>query len=345
MKYRVLNNTNLKVSEVGFGVWTVGTKMWGVPDEDYDTGVKLLQRALEFGINFFDTADVYGDGKGETLLAQAFANRRDEIVIATKFGYDFYHHPGVQPGQRERPQKWSPEFIRMACERSLQRLKTDRIDFYQLHNPRIDTIRNDALFEALHGLRDEGKILAFGVALGPAIDKRQIEEGIAAIRERGAHVQIIYNLLEQTLGAAIFPVARRHRVSVFTRVPHSSGLLERVYSEQTSFSESDHRHFRVSDDERRKAWLLDGLKKVEELSFLTRNTGRTLGQVAIKFILAEPSIASVLPNIYSEEQLAEFAAAPETPDLSREELERVGELCRTDFGLAASTQPQAASPG
>jgi aryl-alcohol dehydrogenase-like predicted oxidoreductase len=340
MRFRALKGTNLKVSEVGFGMWTVGTKMWGVPEDDYDTGIRLLRRALELGINFFDTADVYGDGKGEILLARAFAGQRDQIVIATKFGYDFYNHPGVQPGQRERPQNWSPEFIRLACEKSLTRLNTDRIDFYQLHNPRLDTIRNDDVFTTLHELRDEGKVLSFGVALGPAIDKRQIDEGMAAIRERGAHVQIIYNLLEQMLGAPIFPVARRHDACVFTRVPHSSGLLEGSYSEATTFSKDDHRSFRVADDEKRKAWLLEGLKKVEAISFLTQGTGRTLGQAAIKFILAEPSIASVLPNIYNEKQLTEFAAAPDTPDLTVEELARVAELYDRSFGVG---QPAARS--
>jgi aryl-alcohol dehydrogenase-like predicted oxidoreductase len=340
VKYRTLKNTNLKVSEVGFGVWTIGTKMWGVPDEDYDTGIRLLRQAFDLGINFFDTADVYGDGKGEVLLAQAFEGRRDQIVIATKFGYDFYNHPGVQPGQRERPQNWSPPFVRMACENSLLRLNTDRIDFYQLHNPRLDTIRNDELFGTLDQLRDEGKILSFGVALGPAIDRRQIDEGIAAIEERGANVQIIYNLLEQTLGEKILPVARRHGVNVFTRVPHSSGLLEGAYDEQTTFRKDDHRSFRVADDQKRKAWLTDGLKKVEQLTFLTKDTGRTISQAAIKFILSEPSIGSVLPNIYNEQQLREFAAGPDTPDLTNEELERISTLYRTNFGLetaAAST--------
>jgi aryl-alcohol dehydrogenase-like predicted oxidoreductase len=332
MKYRTLKGTKLKVSEVGFGVWTVGTKMWGVPDEDYETGVRLLRRALDLGINFFDTADVYGDGKGETLLAKAFAGKRDQIVIATKFGYDFYNYPGVQAGQRERPQDWSPSYIRRACEMSLKRLATDHIDFYQLHNPRIDTIRSDGVFETLHELRAQGKILGFGVALGPAIDRRQIEEGVVAIRERGAHVQIIYNLLEQMLGEQIFPVARECNACVFTRVPHSSGLLEGAYTERTDFNKDDHRSFRVADDAKRKAWLLDGLKKVERLGFLTGDTGRTLGQAAIKFILAEPSVCSVLPNIYNESQLAEFAAASDTPDLTTGELTRVAELYASNFG-------------
>lgn len=336
MKYRALKGTSLQLSEVGFGVWTVGTKMWGVADEDYDTGVRLLRQARELGVNFFDTADVYGDGKGEVVLAQAFAGRRDDIVIATKFGYDFYNHPGVQPGQRERPHNWSPDFIRMACEQSLHRLKTDRIDFYQLHNPRIDTIRNDEVFATLHELREAGKILTFGVALGPAIDRRQIAEGIAALRERSAHVQIIYNLFEQMIGEPIFPAARECNLNVFTRVPHSSGLLEGAYSEKTTFGKDDHRSFRVADDEKRKAWLLDGLKKVEQVSFLTKDTGRTLGQAAIKFILAEPSIGSVLPNIYNEKQLLEFAAASDTTDLTGAELTALTELHARNYGLVAA---------
>jgi aryl-alcohol dehydrogenase-like predicted oxidoreductase len=333
MKYRVLKGTSLEVSEVGFGVWTVGTKMWGVADDDYDTGVRLLRQAVDLGVTFFDTADVYGDGKGETVLAQAFAGRRDEIVIATKFGYDFYNHPGVQAGQRERPHNWSPDFIRMACEQSLRRLQTDHIDFYQLHNPRIETIRNDDVFRTLQELRDSGKILAFGVALGPAIDRRQIAEGIAALRERGAHVQIIYNLFERMIGEPIFPVAQECNLNVFTRVPHCSGLLEGVYSEKTTFSKDDHRSFRVADDEKRKAWLLDGLKKVEHVSFLTKETGRTLGQAAIRFILTEPSIGSVLPNMYNEQQLQEFAAASDTPDLTADELAALSELHARNYGL------------
>ena len=334
MKYRLLKGISCNVSVVGFGVWTVGTKMWGVRDEDYDTGVRLLRQALDHGINFFDTADVYGDGKGEVVLAQAFEGRRDEIVIATKFGYDFYNHPGVQPGQRERPHNWSPDFIRMACERSLQRLKTDRIDFYQLHNPRLETVRNDEVFSTLQKLREAGKILTFGVALGPAIDRRQIAEGIAALRERDSHVQIIYNLFERMIGEPLFPVARECDLNVLTRVPHCSGLLEGDYSEKTTFSKDDHRTFRVADDEKRKTWLLDGLKKVEQISFLTQDTGRTVGQAAIQFILTEPSICSVLPNIYNEQQLREFAAASDASTLTPAELATLAELHDRNYGLA-----------
>src|SRR2546421_558741 len=118
LKYRELGNTGLKASTVGFGVWTVSTTMWGISDEN--VGIDLIRKAFDLGINYFDTADVYGDGQGETIIAKALGDRRNDIVIATKFGYDFYNHPGLQPGQRERPHDWSPAFLRKACEQSLK---------------------------------------------------------------------------------------------------------------------------------------------------------------------------------------------------------------------------------
>ena len=332
MKFRTLSDTDIQVSTVGFGVWTVSTSMWGVTD--HETRIRLLRRALDLGISFFDTADVYGDGEGETILAEALGDRRDEAVIATKFGYDFYSHPGIQPGQRERPHDWTPSFVRKACEESLRRLNTDRIDLYQLHNPRMDALQADDLWAELNSLRDQGKIRAIGAALGPALKPdRQKEEGIYAIRKRRAIPQIIYNLLEQPLGEAIFPVARDEKVSVITRVPHSSGLLEGQYTEDTQFAPGDHRQHRVPTDEARKRWLLDGLIKVDQLDFLTTGGMRTLGQSAILFILSEPSVASVLPNIYDERQLEEFAAAPDKPALTKDELGRTRDLYQRNFGL------------
>jgi aryl-alcohol dehydrogenase-like predicted oxidoreductase len=332
MKYRSLGDSMATVSAVGFGVWTVSTPMWGITDET--VGLRLLRRAFDLGITFYDTADVYGDGRGETLLAEALGARRAETVIATKFGYDFYEHPGLQPGQRERPQDWSPAFVRRACEASLRRLATDYVDLYQLHNPRMDALRDDALWDTLAALRDEGKVRSIGVALGPALrPERQVEEGTYAALERRAAVQIIYNLLEQPLGEAVFAAARAGDVPVVVRVPHASGLLEGGYDESTTFAPGDHRQHRVPTDEARKAWLLDGLQKVAKLDFLTAGGTRTIGQAAIQFVLAESSVASVLPNIYDERQLEEFAAAPDTPELSGAELARIRDLYRANFGI------------
>lgn len=338
MQFRALGESGPLVSVVGFGVWTVSTTMWGIKDDAI--GVRLLQRAHDLGITFYDTADVYGDGKGETLLADALGAHRDDIVIATKFGYDFYNYPGPQPGQRERPHDWSPAFLKKACEASLRRLRTDRIDLYQLHNPRLDALQCDDLFAALETLKAEGKIRDYGAALGPALNPdRQIEEGLYCVSHRGAPVQIIYNLLEQPLGQAICPVARKHKVPVVVRVPHASGVLEGTYTEETQFAADDHRSHRVTTDERRKQWLVDGLRKLEQLEFATVEAGRTPGQMAIQFILSEPSIAALLPNIYDEKQLEEFASAPETAPFSAEELARVADLYAHNFYLDTAVSP------
>ena len=323
MKYRNLGGTDILVSEVGFGVWTVSTGWWGEVDEARSVG--LLRRAFERGINYFDTADTYGSGRGETLLADAFGGMRDEVVISTKIGYDFYNHT-ARRGQQERPQVWSEEFITFALEQSLGRLRTDYIDFLQLHNTKMDAIENDRLFELMEEFRERGKIRAYGVALGPKIG--WLEEGVRAMHERNiAGLQMIYNLLEQDPGRGLIEAARVTGTSLIVRVPHSSGMLEGKYDENTTFAKNDHRRHRP------KEWLLDGLKKVDQLDFLTESGERTLGQAALKFVLATPEIVSALPNIYDEEQLAEFAAAPDTPDLTPEELSRIEELYENNFGL------------
>lgn len=327
MRYRDLGDTGIRVSEVGFGVWTISTGWWGEVDDA--RSLRLLRRAYELGINYFDTADTYGSGKGETILADAFGGMREEVVISTKIGYDFYNHT-KRRGQQERPQDWSEDFIRFALEQSLRRLGTDYVDFLQLHNAKMDAIENDRLFELLEEFKREGKIRAYGVALGPKIGWR--EEGVRAMRERDIDgLQMIYNILEQDPGRDLIEAARETDTGLFVRVPHSSGMLEGKYDENTTFAKNDHRRHRP------KEWLLEGLRKVEKLDFLTDSGERTLGQAALKFILASPEVVSTLPNIYDEDQLEEFAAAPDTPDLTGEELTRIAELYESDFGLKASS--------
>jgi aryl-alcohol dehydrogenase-like predicted oxidoreductase len=326
MKYRTLGSTDIAVSEVGFGVWTVSTGWWGEVDDE--RSVRLLREARERGINYFDTADTYGSGKGETLLADAFGHVRDEVVISTKIGYDFYNHT-ARRGQQERPQDWSEEFIRFALEQSLKRLDTEYIDFLQLHNTKMDAIEDEGLFALMEEFKSEGKIRAYGIALGPKIG--WLEEGVRAMRERRVEgVQMIYNLLEQDPGRGLIEAARDTGTSLIVRVPHSSGMLEGHFDENTTFAKNDHRRHRP------KEWLTTGLKKVEQLSFLTESGERTLGQSALKFVLAPPEVVSTLPNIYGKEQIEEFAATSETPDLTPEELSRIAELYENDFGISQS---------
>ena len=334
MKYRTIGTTDVRVSEVGFGVWTVSTTWWGISDEAF--GIQLLRQAFDLGITFFDTADTYGNGLGETILAKALGHHRREMTIGTKFGYDFYHHT-VRRGHEELPHDWRPEYVRFALEESLKRLQTDHVDIYQLHNPRLDAIQRDELFATLEVLKCEGKIRAYGPALGPAIAERQIEEGRYAIEHQHVDVvYIIYNLLEQMLGQELFPVGQRHHASFLVRVPHASGLLDGTVKPETVFSEDDHRFHRVSTEEKKRAWQMDGLKKVQQLGFLWEGTDRTLAQAAIQYLLAEPTVASVLPNIYNESLLREYAAAPETASLTAEDLAHVSRLYAEQFGLSAA---------
>ena len=327
MKYRAIGGTGMEVSEVGFGVWTVTTGWWGEVDRDRSVG--LLKEAYDLGINYFDTADTYGGGFGETVLADAgftSGSMREKVVISTKIGYDFYNNT-ERRGQQERPQDWSEGFLRFALEQSLKRLNTDYIDLLQLHNPKTDAIDNDALFELLETFRQEGKIRAYGAALGPRIG--WLEEGVRAMREHDIHVvQMIYNILEQDPGRDLIAAARETDTSLVVRVPHSSGMLEGHYDENTTFPENDHRRHRPRE------WLLEGIRKVAQLRFLEE--GRTLGQAALKFCLASPEIVSTLPNIYNREQLEEFAAASDTPGLTPQELSRISELYESNFGLETS---------
>ncbi|WP_412028488.1 aldo/keto reductase [Deinococcus yunweiensis] len=331
MDYRTLQGTDLTVSAVGFGVWTVGTTWWGVKDEDM--GKALLRRAFDSGVTFFDNADTYASGRAEELQREALGDVRDQIVIGTKFGYDIYNHPD-RPGQQERPHDWSPAYLRKALEGSLKRLGTDYIDYYQLHNPRIDAIRADDLWAELEKAKAEGLIRAYGTALGPALNERQIEEGVASLRERRAPTQIIYNLLEQVLGEPILAAGEQAGVGVMARVPHASGLLEGYMTLETEFEPGDHRNWRMTTNARRKAWMEDGLKKVEQLQReFVDGRGRTIGQLAIQFALRSPVMASVLPNIYSQDGLEEYVATFDVSPLTDAEYDAIQALYRTNFGM------------
>jgi aryl-alcohol dehydrogenase-like predicted oxidoreductase len=209
MKYRTFPGTDLSVSEIGFGVWTVSTDWWGVTDEALRR--RLIHDAYhKYGITHFNTAPTYGDGYGETILQQVLGDVRDKIILATKFGYDLSDTAG-RPGHRERRQLFSGPNIKRECEASLQRLGTDCIDLYEAHNPRVEHIDNDEVIAALEDLRDEGKIRYFGTSLGPRIEPdRQKDEAVASF-ERGYHsVQFIYNILEQPIGPTAIDAAHEH---------------------------------------------------------------------------------------------------------------------------------------
>jgi aryl-alcohol dehydrogenase-like predicted oxidoreductase len=322
VRYRALGSSGIECSEVGFGVWTVSAGWWGQYTDD--EAVALLRRAYDLGVTLFDTAPTYGDGRGETLLPKALHDVRDRVVYSTKFGYDTEMEWKPQ-GHQERPHRVEPDVVRRGVDASLRRLGTDVIDVLQLHNPRMEHLQRDDVWELLEDLRREGKLRAYGVALGPAIGWRG--EGLWAIENREMQaLQMIHNLLEQDPGRDFLAAARaRGGIGIMARVPHSSGLLEGKYTKDTTFDANDHR------SHRKREWLTEGLKKLEKLEFLTREM--TIGQAALKWLLAEPLVCTVLPNIYGARQLEEFVAAAHLPDLSPSDVAAVNDLYERNFDL------------
>jgi aryl-alcohol dehydrogenase-like predicted oxidoreductase len=186
MNYRKIGSTNIEVSEIGIGVWSLVTNWWGA---DTNKSEDILRRAFELGINFYDTADMYGDGKGETILAKVFSSKRDKVIILTKIGYNFYD-------KKERlEQKFNINYLNFAVRKSLERLNTDYIDVLMLHNPKMNIIRDQTIKDFLLNLKKDGIVRIIGIALGPTLG--WYEEGIEAIKQGYESLEYIYNIIEQ----------------------------------------------------------------------------------------------------------------------------------------------------
>ena len=330
MKFRKLPRTDLVLSEVGFGVWTVATNWWG-KIEDADKA-SLLENAVEEGINFFDTADTYGDGFGEEILATVLGHKRNDIVIATKFGYDIYD-PTPRDGHKERAQKFDKEFVKYACEQSLRRLGTDYIDLYQAHNIKLADLERDELFETLEQLQFEGKIRHYGVALGPDIG--WVEEGEYTLTQRQvASAQVIYSIMEQDPAKHFMRLAEENEIGLLSRVPHASNTLTGEFDVGLpTFDADDHRAHRKNE------WLEEAMRKVARVRFLVQEDTRTMAQSAIQFVLKQPSIISVLPNFTNLSELKEYTSALETPEISDEEQAKLDELWEHGFDIS-EPEPQ-----
>ncbi|MHB1223308.1 MAG: aldo/keto reductase [Gemmatimonadaceae bacterium] len=328
MRYRSFPNTDLRVSEVGFGTWTLATGWWG--EKTDAEAIDLLRTALDdHGVNFFDAADSYGNGRAERQLAEAFRGRRDEVVLATKIGYDIYDEAArnARRGQRELPHRFDADYMRLALDRCLERLETDHVDVLQLHNVKMDHVRDPRIWETLREFQREGKVRVWGAAFGPAIG--WLYEAVELMEREPdiGTIQMIWSVIEQHPGTAMLEAGSRFapQCTFNIRVPHASGMLEGKYSEDTVFAENDHRRHRP------RSWLVHGLEKIRTLDFLTERM--TLGQAALKWLLAEPRIITTLPNIYDAGQLVEFASAADLPDLSDAQMARVAELNATNFGV------------
>ena len=328
MRYRNFPGTDVRASEIGFGTWTLSTGWWG--EKTDDEAVEMLRTAhSKYGVNFFDTADTYGNGRGEKQLALAFRGMRADVVYSTKIGYDIYD-PAAQSarrGQSELPQKFDADYMRFAVENCLERLDTDYVDVLHLHNVKMEHVRDGAIWQTLRDMKDEGTIRVWGAAFGPAIGWLYEAVELCERESDIGTIQMIWNILEQHPGTPMIEAARElaPNCRFNIRVTHASGMLEGKYAEDTVFPANDHRRHRP------RSWLTNGLRKIRTLDFLT--TRMTLGQAALKWLLADQAVVTTLPNIYDFDQLDEFATASDKSDLSDQEMQRVAELAANNFGV------------
>jgi aryl-alcohol dehydrogenase-like predicted oxidoreductase len=221
--------------------------------------------------------------------------------------------------------------MRFALDKCLERLETDHIDVLQLHNIKMEHVRDAAIWQTLREMKDEGLIGVWGAAFGPAIGWLYEALELCERESDVGTIQMIWNILEQYPGTDMIEAARETAPNCCfnIRVTHASGMLEGKYTEDTVFAANDHRRHRP------RSWLTNGLKKVRTLDFLT--TRMTLGQASLKWLLAEPKVVTTLPNIYDLEQLEEFATAAEKPNLSADEMKHVAELASHNFGVEEET--------
>ncbi|HJU85418.1 MAG TPA: aldo/keto reductase [Nitrososphaeraceae archaeon] len=322
MKYRKLGKSGIIVSEIGFGAWTIGMDWWSKKISD-DEAIAMLKKAYDKGINFYETADIYGNGKSERLLAQAFKDmHNDEIIYSTKWGYDIYN--AEQVGHNELPQRHNPEFLQYALQQSMNRLNVDHVDVYSLHNPKMSAIQDDELFMSLDRLVKDGKIRSYGVALGPAIGWK--EEGLAAMQKRNITcLQTVYNILEQDPGRTFLDVAKQNEVGLLVRVPDASGVLTGKVNEKTIFDKNDHRGTRKRD------WILQAIQKVEKLKPMSDSNGWNITELAIKFILSQKEVSTVLPTIINIEEIDMFAQMSDGKYLTDSQLSHITELYNNSF--------------
>ena len=308
MTTRPFGVTGVDVSAIGFGAWAIGGSAHGnsYGSTDDAESHRALERALELGCTFFDTADVYGHGHSETILGEVLDGSRDKVFIATKVGGDFY-------GDKQR-QNFSSDYIRFAIDKSLERLRTDYVDLYQLHNPPDTLVEQGEVFEILGDLKDEGIIRHFGISI------HNPSEGLVAMKQAEiASIQVVYNILNQRAAEQLFPAAESNGVAIIAREPLNNGFLAGRRSWDDDFEEGDIR--RNWPDDYRKA--IAGAANA--LQFLAHD-GRTLAQAALRFTIAPAAVSVVIPGCKTVAQTEENLAAADVPPLTDDELARVREV-------------------
>jgi len=311
MKYRQLGKTDLNISELSFGTWAIGGD-WGTVNDE--VSLLALQVAIDQGVNFFDTADVYGSGHSEELLAKATKGKEHDIHIATKF---------CRKGDIHDPKTYSEAQVRQYCEDSLRRLQRDSIDLYQIHCPAFSILKQGEVFEVLDKLKAEGKIRYYGVSV------ESVEEGLFCMEQPGVSaLQVIFNMFRQKVSNELLPVAAQKQVGILARVPLASGILTGKFTANTTFEADDHRTYNANGDSFNVGETFAGLpfakgvELAEQLRWI-ENDKRTMTQAALRWILDHPAVTTVIPGFKNEAQVLNNLAAVDVPSFTEEELEEL----------------------
>jgi aryl-alcohol dehydrogenase-like predicted oxidoreductase len=319
MVYRKLGRTGWEVSAVSFGSWAIGGA-WG--DVDDKQSMETLRCAVDCGVNFFDTADVYGDGRSERLLSALRQERKEHFYIATKAGRRLSPH---------NAQGYNRQNLTSFVERSLRNLKTDALDLLQLHCPPTEVYYRPEVFGVLDDLVNAGKIRYYGVSV------EKVEEALKAIEYPGVQsVQIIFNMFRQRPAELFFEQARKREVGILARVPLASGLLTGKFKRASTFASDDHRNFNRHGEEFDRGETFSGvdfessLAAVDELKGVTP-PGTTLAQFALRWILMFEAVTCAIPGAKQKDQEEQNAAAADLPPLSKETMAAVRKVYDRDI--------------
>lgn len=310
MQYRTLGRTHWKVSEIGFGGWAIGSH-WGAQDDE--DSLAALHKAIDLGVNFIDTAEGYGNGRSERLIAQALKDRREKVVVATKTP----PAPGPWPPSPycRAEQRYSESYLRQNVEQRLRNLNTDCLDILQLHTWTRAWNRDPKPLQTLRKLQKEGKIRHVGIST-PEHDQNCVIELM-----RGGWldvVQVIYNVFEQEPAAELLPTAQEYNVGIIVRVAFDEGALTGKFTKDTRFGEGDFRRNYFAGD--RLARTVD---RVERIKKDIEGSGYTMPQAALKFVLAHPAVSTVIPGIRSVAQAEANCGVSDLPPMSPELLEKL----------------------
>ncbi|KMK77765.1 aldo/keto reductase [Alkalihalobacillus pseudalcaliphilus] len=308
MEYRPLGKTGIKVSEVSLGTWAIGGS-WGKTSDEQS--LDALHYAIEAGVNFFDTADVYGDGHSEELLAKATKGKEEQIYFATKF---------CRQGNLQARDNYSYDKVREYCEASLKRLGREAIDLYQIHCPPTDILKEGEVFDVLDRLQKEGKIKHYGVSV------ETVEEGLICLEHPNVQaLQVIFNIFRQKPLEQLFPEAEKKGVGILARVPLASGLLTGKFSLDYQFEKDDHRSFNENGEAFNVGETFAGLgfKKGVALSEQLKwiEDGRdSMGQAAIRWVLDQQGITCAIPGFKTKKQVISNLGSAEQKKFSDAEL-------------------------